>query len=98
MADTPTDRDDAEFADDDNLEGLADYPPEQPLGVDERLTPVEEQAGERFDRTIAHREQPDRPEHDRDPGRVGALVAPGDTDVDALDDEKDEVAWEMREV
>lgn len=87
-----TDRDDATFADDDNLTGLTEFPPEEPLAVDERLTPVEEQAGERFERRVAHREDhdDDRPE----PDRVGTLVAPGGGL--GFDDEGDEVAMETR--
>ena len=87
-------RDDATFADDDNLAGLTEFPPEEPLAVDERLTPVEEQAGERFERRVAHREDhdADRPE----PDRVGTLVAPGGDEL-GVDDEADEIAMEMRD-
>ena len=68
-----------------------EYPPEQPYGVNERLTAEEEQAGESFE-ARTKRERPDRLGDDE--GRVGRLVAPGGDEGD--DDEADEVAFEVR--
>jgi hypothetical protein len=82
---------------DDASEGLdedelpEEYPPEQPYGVNERLTPEEEQVGESFE-ARTRRERPDRLGEDE--GRVGTLVAPGGDEGD--DDEADEVAFEIR--
>src|SRR4051812_44034977 len=95
MADAPIDRDDAEFLDDDTTGGPTNFPPEEPMAVGERLTPTEEQAGERFERRVAHREQRDDPPPELD--RVRQLVASGGEDVDSVDDEGDEVAWEADE-
>src|SRR5947209_379476 len=52
-----------------------EFPPEQPYGVNERLTPAEEQGGE----SLADRVKRERPDHlGTDVGRVGVLVADGD--------------------
>ena len=67
-----------------------EYPPEQPYGVNERLTPDEEQMGESFE----DRTKRERPDHlGSDEGRVGTLVAPGG-DV-GVDDVAEEVADEI---
>src|SRR5436190_8555691 len=67
-----------------------EFPPEQPYGVNERLTPRDEQGGDSYDER-SRRERPDR--LGEDVGRVGAIVAPGgDEDID---DEADEVASEV---
>jgi hypothetical protein len=67
-----------------------EFPPEQPYGVNERLTPREEQGGESFDERT-RRERPDR--LGEDAGRVGTLVAPDGGE--GFDDEADEVATEI---
>jgi hypothetical protein len=80
--------DGAEQVDEDVLDG--EYPPERPLGVDERLTAAEEQVGESARRRAA-REEPDRAGRG-DPDLVGQLVAPGDEE--GTDDEDQEIALE----
>jgi hypothetical protein len=68
-----------------------EYPPEQPYGVNERLTAAEEAIGESFE----DRTRRERPDHlGEDVGRVGRLVAPGGDQ--GIDDEADEVAEEIR--
>ena len=58
--------------DDDKLP--EEYPPEQPYGVNERLTAAEEEVGE----SLEDRTKRERPDHlGQDVGRVGTLVAPG---------------------
>src|SRR5438128_1392337 len=93
MADTPMDRDDAEFLDEDNLEGLGEFPPERPLGVEELLGATKERDGESFGHRVTREDGGDRPE----PDRVRQLVASGGQDVDDTDDDADEVAWEADE-
>jgi len=77
----------AELLDDDVV--YEEFPPDQPLGVNERLTPSEEQVDEPLARRVA-REEPDvgetREEH------LGTLVAPGGDE--GLDLEADQVASE----
>lgn len=84
------------MADDDNeqSEGLDDdvvpeeFPPEQPYGVDERLTAAEEQV----DEPLADRRERDRPDTlGADVGRVGTLVDEGgpDTEADMVAEEID---------
>lgn len=79
----------AELLDDDVV--TTDYPPERPLGADERLTPSEEQVDEPLSTRVL-REEPDvgetREEH------LGTLVAPGGDQ--GVDTEGDEVATEAR--
>lgn len=80
--------DESELLDDDVVP--EEYPPEQPYGVNERLTPEEEQMGESFE----DRTRRERPDHlGEDVGRVGTLVAPGGDE--GLDTEADEVASEI---
>ena len=68
-----------------------EYPPEQPYGVNERLTAAEEAVGESLDA----RRRRERPDHlGDDEGRVGRLVAPGADQ--AADQEGTEVAEEIR--
>jgi hypothetical protein len=67
-----------------------EFPPEQPYGVNERLTAEEEQVGESLEDRI-RRERPDN--LGEDVGRVGTLVAPGGEGTG--DDEPDEVAEEI---
>src|SRR4051794_40282489 len=86
MADENNDQ--AELLDEDVLPEA--YPPERPYGVHERLTPAEEQGGESVEER-ARRERPDRLGSDQ--GRVGRLFARDDDE--AVDDESDEVAFEM---
>lgn len=72
-------------------EGLADYPPDRPLGVGTvGVTPVEEDAGESFaERTL--REQPEQIDADGDQPAVGTLV-----DTDAMDhDDEEQLVGEM---
>jgi hypothetical protein len=85
------DDDRAEVLDEDTL-GDLEYPPEEPLAVDDPLTPAEEQVGE----SIADRARREaRGVGDRrGDDRVGPLVAPGDGDVD---DEAEEIAIELRD-
>src|SRR5438445_4318888 len=78
----------AELLDDDVLP--EEYPPEQPYGVGERLTPAEEQGGESVE-DRRRRERPDRLGADED--RVGQLVAPDEET--GPDEEADEVAFEV---
>ena len=86
MADTNNEQ--SQLLDDDVVP--EEFPPEQPYGVGERLTPREEQGGESYDQ----RTRRERPDHlGADQGRVGTLVAPGG-DED-LDEEPDEVAFEV---
>lgn len=67
-----------------------EYPPEQPYGVNERLTAHEEQVGESFE----ERTWRERPDHlGSDEGRVGTLVAPGGEG--SADDVAEEVAEEI---
>jgi hypothetical protein len=66
-----------------------EYPPEQPYGVNERLTAAEEQGGESFD-DRTRRTRPDRLGSDE--GRVGQLIDL--TDEDGVDVEPDAVARE----
>ena len=67
-----------------------EFPPEQPYGVNERLTPREEQGGESVD----ERRRRERPDHlGTDPGRVGQLIDL--TDEDGVDAEPDAVAEEV---
>lgn len=67
-----------------------EYPPEQPYGVNERLTPEEEQMGE----SLEDRVKRERPDHlGSDVGRVGRLVAPGGDG--GVDDEATEIADEI---
>lgn len=74
--------------DDDELP--EEYPPEQPYGVNERLTAEEEQVGE----SLEDRVKRERPDHlGEDVGRVGRLVAPGGEGT--ADTEADEVAEEI---
>jgi hypothetical protein len=89
MSDSNDDEDLSEELDEDVLP--EEYPPEQPYGVNERLTPAEEQVPEPLWRT-AKRERPDR--LSEDVGRVGTLVSPGG-DETGLDEEADEVASEV---
>jgi hypothetical protein len=75
--------------DDDKLP--EEYPPEQPYGVNERLTAAEEEVGE----SLEDRTKRERPDHlGQDVGRVGTLVAPGG-DETGIDAEADEVATEV---
>jgi hypothetical protein len=67
-----------------------EYPPEQPYGVNERLTAEEEQVGESLEDRVK-RERPDN--LGEDVGRVGRLVAPGGEG--GGDYEADEVAEEI---
>jgi hypothetical protein len=73
-----------------------EYPPDQPLGVDERLTPIEEQSGETLGHRVA-REVPDdlgiEDERTGDYRQVGTLVDAGDEYN--LDLEADMVASEI---
>ncbi|HVM39912.1 MAG TPA: hypothetical protein VM618_03925 [Acidimicrobiia bacterium] len=78
----------AELLDDDVV--YEEYPPERPLGVDERLTPSEEQVDEPLARRVA-REEPDAGETEAE--HLGTLVAPGGDE--GLDLEGDEVATEV---
>lgn len=79
----------AELLDDDVV--TTDYPPERPLGADERLTPSEEQVDEPLSTRVL-REQPDVGETPEE--HLGTLVAPdGDQRADT---EGDEVATEAR--
>jgi hypothetical protein len=82
----------AELLDDDVIEG--DYPSDDPVAVDERLTAIEEQSGESFGHRVAAREdhREDLAEND-DADRVGTLVAPDEGA--GFDDEPDEVAYEV---
>ena len=68
-----------------------EYPPEQPYGVNERLTAAEEAVGESLEDRVK-RERPDR--LGQDEGRVGRLVAPGGDQ--AADVEDAEVAEEIQ--
>ena len=80
--------DEAELLDDDVVP--EEYPPEQPYGVNERLTAAEEQVGE----SLADRVKRERPDTlGTDEGRVGQLVAPGGEG--SGDDEATEVADEI---
>ena len=64
-----------------------EYPPEQPYGVNERLTAAEEAVGE----SLEDRVKRERPDHlGEDVGRVGTLVDGG-----GPDDEPDAVAEEV---
>ena len=68
-----------------------EYPPEQPYGVNERLTAAEEAVGESLEDRVK-RERPDN--LGRDVGRVGTLVEPGgeggpDVEADAVASEVD---------
>ena len=81
----------AELLDDDVIYG--EYPPDEPLGVDERLTPTEEQSGESFGHRVTREDDGDR---QVDPGRVGPLVRPGGDEY-GLDSEADEVAIDLRD-
>src|SRR3954467_15186571 len=67
-----------------------EYPPEQPYGVNERLTAAEEAVGESLEDRVK-RERPDN--LGQDEGRVGRLVAPGGEGTG--DYEGDEVAEEI---
>jgi hypothetical protein len=84
----------AELVDEDVIDG--EYPPERSLGVDEALTPAEEQVGE----SVRSREA--RTERERLTGAgaerydLGQLVAPGG-DEDGWDDEAQEIALEADE-
>jgi hypothetical protein len=72
-------------------EGLADFPPDRPLGIGTvGVTPVEEDAGESFaERTM--REDPDRVDDQRERPGVGTLV-----DTDAMDhDDEEQLVGEM---
>lgn len=69
----------AELLDDDVIDG--EYPPDEPLGVDERLTPIEEQSGESFGHRVTREDDGDR---DVDPGRVGPLVSAEDAGGEEL--------------
>jgi hypothetical protein len=69
-----------------------EYPPEQPYGVNERLTPEEEQVGESLEDRVK-RERPDN--LGSDVGRVGQLIDDGGVDVEA-DLVAEEVAPGMR--
>ena len=75
--------------DDDKLP--EEYPPEQPYGVNERLTAAEEEIGDSLEDRVK-RERPDT--LGQDVGRVGTLVAPGG-DETGIDAEADEVATEI---
>src|SRR4051794_26285419 len=86
MADTNNEQ--SQLLDDDVVP--EEFPPEQPYGVNERLTPRDEQGGESFEQRI-RRERPDR--LGEDVGRVGTLVAPGGDE--GIDDEADQVATEF---
>jgi hypothetical protein len=77
----------AELLDDDVV--TTDYPPERPLGADERLTPSEEQVDEPLSTRVL-REEPDVGETQEE--HLGTLVAPGGDQ--GSDDEGDEVASE----
>src|SRR3954467_3796096 len=68
-----------------------EYPPEQPYGVNERLTAAEEAVGESLEDRVK-RERPDN--LGQDEGRVGRLVAPGGDQ--GADVEDAEVAEEIR--
>src|SRR4051794_32798540 len=84
----PDDSNLSEELDDDAIP--EEFPPEQPYGVNERLTAEEEQMGESLEDRVK-RERPDT--LGQDIGRVGTLVAPGG---DAAGDyEADEVAEEL---
>lgn len=87
--DPERDSDQADLLDDDVVP--EEYPPEQPYGVNERLTPEEEQMGETLERRVKR----ERPDHlGQDVGKVGTLVAPGG-DETGIDDEADEIATEI---
>jgi hypothetical protein len=81
----------AELLDEDVLEG--EYPPDSPMGVDERLTAIEEQSGESFGHRVT-REDPRDDLAEPDDGSVGTLVAPGGDQW--IDTEDTEVAEELR--
>ncbi|MBW8826313.1 MAG: hypothetical protein JF603_08195 [Acidobacteria bacterium] len=94
MADAdPTDNK-SELLDDELIEDAGDYPPEQARAVDELLGATKERDGESF----GHRVTREQRDEQREPDRLGPLVAPGGEDVDDVDDEASEVASEMREV
>jgi len=83
----------SEILDDDRLGG--DYPPDEPLGVDDYgLTAAEQHVDEPLDERV-RREEPERADRS-DAGAVGRLVAP-DAGT-GLDREKDAVASEVRGV
>jgi hypothetical protein len=84
----------SELLDDEQFEDAGDYPPERPVGVDEVLGASKERDGESFGHRVTREDRGDPPDLDR----IGPLVARGGEDVDAVDDEADEVAWEVREV
>ena len=77
----------AELLDDDVV--TTDFPPESPMGVDERLTPSEEQVQEPLAQRVL-REEPDADETEEE--HLGTLVAPGGDE--GVDTEGDEVATE----
>jgi hypothetical protein len=84
-----TNNEESQLLDDDVLP--EEYPPEQPYGVNERLTAAEEQ----IDEPLADRVKRERPDS-LSPGRdteVGRLVAPGGDE--GLDLEDQEVASEI---
>src|SRR3954469_15207058 len=86
MADT--NNEESQLLDDDVVP--EEFPPEQPYGVNERLTAEEEQVGE----SLEDRVKRERPDHlGQDVGRVGTLVAPGGEGTG--DYEGDEVAEEI---
>lgn len=85
-----SDTNESELLDDDVVP--EEYPPEQPYGVNERLTAGEEQVGESLEDRV-RRERPDN--LGSDVGRVGQLVDDGGADVEA-DLVAEEVAPGMR--
>jgi len=80
------------MADNDDISELVDddvlpdaYPPERPLGVDERLTAVEEQAGESFGHRVTREDDGEERGDDRG---IGQLIRP------ELDGQLDDLARE----
>jgi hypothetical protein len=73
----------------------AEYPPDEPMAVDERLTAIEEQSGESFGHRVTREDDRDDLS-EPDLGSVGTLVAPGGDQW--VDDEDTEVADEVRDL
>lgn len=86
-----TNNEESQLLDDDVLP--EEFPPDRPLGVNERLTPEEEQVGESLAERVA-REEPDPLtqvlDQEAEAPEVGTLVRPGGDQ--GLDVEGDEVA------
>ena len=84
--------DEDERSDDvDDPEGLLEYPPERPLGVEEYGTTAGEERVDEPLRARVAREEPERGMH-TDTTLVGRLTQPGDEDPFAVDDEAAAVA------